>query len=133
MKGRVGPKGDTGKSAYDIAKALDSSLTTEELFIKSLKGEMGPIGPIGPKGENGTPGAIGPEGPRGLQGNPGPQGPAGKSAYDIWIEEGNHGTKADFLNSLKAQAPAASSSETTTPTPNFGTPGAPVGGNIGHL
>lgn len=133
MKGQVGPKGDTGKSAYDIAKALDSSLTTEELFIKSLKGEMGPIGPIGPKGENGTPGAIGPEGPRGLQGNPGPQGPAGKSAYDIWIEEGNHGTKADFLNSLKAQAPAASSSETTTPTPNFGTPGAPVGGNIGHL
>ena len=94
--GQPGPKGDTGKSAYDIAKALDSSLTTEELFIKSLKGEMGPIGPVGPQG------------PQGIQG---PQGPAGKSAYDIWKEAGNQGSKEDFLNSLKANA------HTTPPTP----------------
>lgn len=181
--GQPGPKGDTGKSAFDIARALDSSLTTEELFIKSLKGDAGPIGPQGlqgiqgipgekgangesafeiakkldayfyltdeesfiedlkgrpgregepgPEGPRGEDGLMGPEGPTGPQGNPGPQGPAGKSAYDIWLEEGNRGTKADFLNSLKA--PAASSSETTTPTPNFGTPGSPGGGNIVHL
>ena len=29
------------------------------------------------------------------------QGEAGKSAYDLWIEEGNEGTVADFLASLK--------------------------------
>lgn len=182
--GQPGPKGDTGKSAYDIAKALDSSLTTEELFIKSLKGEMGPIGPVGPQGpigltgpagergpagpqgiqgaqgipgekgergesafeiakkldayfyltdeesfiedlkgrpgqdgpqgptgERGEDGLMGPVGPQGPQGIPGPQGPAGKSAYDIWKEAGNQGSKEDFLNSLKAN------SHTTPPTP----------------
>lgn len=186
--GQPGPKGDTGKSAYDIAKALDSSLTTEELFIKSLKGEMGPIGPVGPQGpigltgpagergpagpqglqgaqgipgekgapgesafeiakkldayfyltdeesfiedlkgrpgqdgpqgpagERGEDGLMGPEGPQGPQGIPGPQGPAGKSAYDIWKEAGNQGSKEDFLNSLKANAHAAPSPPTTVP------------------
>lgn len=186
--GQPGPKGDTGKSAYDIAKALDSSLTTEELFIKSLKGEMGPIGPVGPQGpigltgpagergpagpqgiqgaqgipgEKGAPGEsafeiakkldayfyltdeesfiedlkgrpgqdgpqgpegprgedglMGPEGPQGPQGNPGPQGPAGKSAYDIWKEAGNQGSKEDFLNSLKANAHTTPSQPTTVP------------------
>lgn len=186
--GQPGPKGDTGKSAYDIAKALDSSLTTEELFIKSLKGEMGPIGPVGPQGpigltgpagergpagpqgiqgaqgipgekgergesafeiakkldayfyltdeesfiedlkgrpgqdgpqgpagERGEDGLMGPEGPQGPQGIPGPQGPAGKSAYDIWKEAGNQGSKEDFLNSLKANAHAAPAPPTTVP------------------
>ena len=186
--GQPGPKGDTGKSAYDIAKALDSSLTTEELFIKSLKGEMGPIGPVGPQGpigltgpvgergpagpqglqgaqgipgEKGAPGEsafeiakkldayfyltdeesfiedlkgrpgqdgpqgpegprgedgqMGPEGPQGPQGIQGPQGPAGKSAYDIWKEAGNQGSKEDFLNSLKANAHTAPSPPTTVP------------------
>lgn len=32
----------------------------------------------------------------------------GKSAYEIWLELGNSGTKTDFINSLKAQ-PAAQS------------------------
>lgn len=186
--GQPGPKGDTGKSAYDIAKALDSSLTTEELFIKSLKGEMGPIGPVGPqgpigltgpagergpagpqgiqglqgipgekgergesafeiakkldayfyltdeesfiedlkgrpgqdgpqgpegpRGEDGLMGPVGPQGPQGIQG---PQGPAGKSAYDIWKEAGNQGSKEDFLNSLKANAHTAPPTPTTVP------------------
>lgn len=122
--GQPGPKGDTGKSAYDIAKALDSSLTTEELFIKSLKGEMGPIGPVGPQGpigltgpagERGEDGLMGPEGPQGPQGIPGPQGPAGKSAYDIWKEAGNQGSKEDFLNSLKANAHTTPAPPTTVP------------------
>lgn len=216
--GQPGPKGDTGKSAYDIAKALDSSLTTEELFIKSLKGEMGPIGPVGPQGpigltgpagergpqgipgpqgptgpagpqgdkgepgiqgergpagpqgiqglqgipgekgapgesafeiakkldayfyltdeesfiedlkgrpgqdgpqgpagERGEDGLMGPEGPRGPQGPQGPQGPAGKSAYDIWKEAGNQGSKEDFLNSLKANAQKTPPTPTTVP------------------
>ena len=29
------------------------------------------------------------------------EGQNGKSAYEIWLEEGNTGTKDDFLNSLK--------------------------------
>lgn len=110
--GQPGPKGDTGKSAYDIAKALDSSLTTEELFIKSLKGEMGPIGPVGPQGPIGLTGPAGERGPAGPQGL---QGPAGKSAYDIWKEAGNQGSKEDFLNSLKANAHTAPAPPTTVP------------------
>ena len=94
MKGKVGPKGDKGDP-----------------------GPMGPAGPKGDKGDDGIPGTPGPQGERGLPGNPGkdgkegPQGPAGKSAYDIWKEAGNQGSKEDFLNSLKANA------HTTPPTP----------------
>ena len=29
------------------------------------------------------------------------EGQNGKSAYEIWLEEGNTGTRDDFLNSLK--------------------------------
>ena len=61
---------------------------------------MGPIGPVGPQG------------PQGIQG---PQGPAGKSAYDIWKEAGNQGSKEDFLNSLKANTHTAPSPPTTVP------------------
>ena len=135
LQGIPGEKGANGESAFEIAKKLDAYfyLTDEESFIEDLKGRPGREGEPGPEGPRGEDGLMGPEGPTGPQGNPGPQGPAGKSAYDIWLEEGNRGTKADFLNSLKA--PAASSSETTTPTPNFGTPGSPGGGggNIVHL
>ena len=135
IQGIPGEKGANGESAFEIAKKLDAYfyLTDEESFIEDLKGQPGREGQPGPEGPRGEDGLMGPEGPTGPQGVPGPQGPAGKSAYDIWLEEGNHGSKTDFLNSLKATTPAASSSETTTPTPNFGTPGAPVGGNIGHL
>lgn len=31
------------------------------------------------------------------------EGAAGKSAYELWIESGNSGTREDFLNSLKGQ------------------------------
>lgn len=32
----------------------------------------------------------------------GPQGPEGKSAYQVWLEEGNIGTEQDFFTSLSA-------------------------------
>lgn len=44
--------------------------------------------------------AQGEKGDAGLQGIP---GPAGASAYEIWLEEGNQGTKADFIASLKGE------------------------------
>lgn len=33
-------------------------------------------------------------------GGTGPQGPEGKSAYQIWLDEGNIGSEQDFLDSL---------------------------------
>lgn len=38
---------------------------------------------------------------RGLDGEDGKDGADGKSAYDLWLEEGNEGSVADFLGSLK--------------------------------
>ena len=35
-----------------------------------------------------------------IQGPEGAEGPQGLSAYEIWLEEGNNGTKQDFLDSL---------------------------------
>ena len=32
----------------------------------------------------------------------GPRGKSGKSAYEIWLEQGNSGTESDFLGSLAA-------------------------------
>ena len=31
-------------------------------------------------------------------------GPPGKSAYQIWLENGNEGTEQDFLDSLKGES-----------------------------
>ena len=31
----------------------------------------------------------------------GPQGPVGKSAYQVWLDQGNEGTELDFLDSLQ--------------------------------
>lgn len=74
----IGPKGEPG--------------------IQGPQGEPGPIGPQGLKGD------TGPQGPQGLQGEPGPkgeQGLNGKSAYQIWIDEGNVGSEYDFIKSLE--------------------------------
>lgn len=43
-----------------------------------------------------------PKGEKGDDGERGFTGADGKSAYQVWLEEGNEGTEADFLNSLKA-------------------------------
>ena len=116
-QGIPGEKGAPGESAFEIAKKLDAYfyLTDEESFIEDLKGRPGQDGPQGPEGPRGEDGLMGPEGPQGPQGIQGPQGPAGKSAYDIWKEAGNQGSKEDFLNSLKANAHTTPSPPTTVP------------------
>ena len=116
-QGIPGEKGERGESAFEIAKKLDAYfyLTDEESFIEDLKGRPGQDGQPGPEGPRGEDGLMGPEGPQGPQGIQGPQGPAGKSAYDIWKEAGNQGSKEDFLNSLKANTHAAPSPPTTVP------------------
>lgn len=34
-------------------------------------------------------------------GPPGPQGEIGKSAYEVWLDQGNTGSEQDFLQSLE--------------------------------
>nr|VFJ58546.1 MAG: Collagen triple helix repeat-containing protein [Candidatus Kentron sp. FW] len=54
----------------------------------------GPEGKPGEKGESGAPG---------FNGQDGADGADGKSAYQVWLEAGNTGTKADFIASLKGE------------------------------
>ena len=72
----------------------------------SIAGPQGPIGLTGPAGTNGTNGvngANGPQGPQGIAGINGTNGQDGLSAYQIWLNAGNIGTEAQFLNSLQGQ------------------------------
>lgn len=73
---KVGPKGEDGKSAYEIA-VEHGYVGTEEEWLESLKGEDGKPGP---KGEDGEPGAKGEDGEPGPEGPEGPQGPPGSDA-----------------------------------------------------
>ena len=108
IKGPKGDKGDNGAPGP-----------------QGNPGPQGLQGPKGDKGDNGAPGPEGPRGPQGLQGAQGaqgmmgpvgptgergpvgptgatgPKGDAGKSAYQIWLDQGNEGNEADFLNSFK--------------------------------
>ena len=61
----------------------------------SCAGEQGPQGPQGIQG---------PAGPEGEQGLAGKDGADGLSAYQIWLDEGNTGTEADFLANLQGPA-----------------------------
>jgi hypothetical protein len=106
--GSQGPKGDPGKSAYQVA--VDNGFVgTEPEWLASLKGEPGPAGQNGADGQQGPkgdPGEQGERGEQGIQGEPGPageQGPkgdTGASAYQVWLDEGNTGSEQDFLDSL---------------------------------
>ncbi|KRM29194.1 hypothetical protein FC91_GL001018 [Schleiferilactobacillus harbinensis DSM 16991] len=87
-----GPKGDDGRSAYQVW--LDAGHTgTEEDYLTSLKGATG------------APGA------KGDTGDTGPAGPAGESAYQVWLDAGHTGTQDDFLATLKG----ADGKDGTTP------------------
>ena len=131
LDGVKGERGADGKSAYQVW--LDQGNTgTEQEFLNSLQGEQGPQGIRGPAGPAGPEGPAGPTGPkgadgtvefdeltpeqieelRGPQGEQGPTGPAGptgatgadgKSAYQVWLDQGNTGTEQDFLNSLEGE------------------------------
>lgn len=86
---RVGPKGEDGKSAYEVA-VEEGFVGTVEEWLASLKGEdgepgqqgepgpQGAQGPQGEKGETGAIGATGPQGPQGEKGEKGDTGPQGE-------------------------------------------------------
>ena len=78
--GEKGAKGDTGESAFEIAKRLGlTNKDNETAWIESLKGEKGDQGPKGDKGETG---ATGP------QGNPGTPGKDGVGIDNITLSNG---------------------------------------------
>ena len=131
--GAAGAAGAAGKSAYQVW--LDQGNEgSEQDFLDSLVGPQGPQGAKGDKGDTGATGATGPQGPQGQQGiqgetgATGPQGDkgdtgatgatgaTGKSAYQSWLDQGNTGTEADFIASLKGatgpQGPKGDTGET---------------------
>lgn len=103
---------------FDNASDLPATGSVDKLYViktpKSLKiwdgtsyvyaGNPGPIGPTG---------ATGPTGPTGATGA---TGPAGDSAYQVWLDEGNTGTEADFLYSLIGPTGPAGSDGVGVPT-----------------
>ena len=94
--GTNGQDGIDGKSAYQIW--LDNGNTgTEADFLTWLKGKDGT------NGLNGKDGANGKDGKDGTNGTNGQDGIDGKSAYQIWLDNGNTGTEADFLIWLKGK------------------------------
>lgn len=97
--GATGPKGDNGKSTYQIA--VDGGFKgSEQEWLASLKGEKGDPGQdgaIGPKGDQGEPGQDGQDGATGPKGDP------GKSAYDYAVEGGYQGTEEEFAKSVAGE------------------------------
>lgn len=94
--GEAGPKGDTGPAG--------PKGDTGEAGPKGNKGDTGEAGPQGPKGDTGEAGPKGDKGDTGEAGKPGEDGVDGvdgKSAYQIWLDNGNTGSINDFLESLK--------------------------------
>lgn len=115
----LGQKGDRGKSAYEVA-VDEGFVGTESAWLESLKGADGTSVTI--LGTLANEAALPPTGDTGdayIIGNDlyvwnptlsdwqnvgpirGPQGIPGKSAYEIWLENGNVGSESTFLASLK--------------------------------
>ncbi len=82
-----------------IAILAASAIST----VASMQLAIGPQGPKGDKGDTGAQGLTGLSGTDGVDGKDGVNGTDGldgKSAYQIWLEQGNVGTEQDFLDSL---------------------------------
>ena len=104
VKGEKGDKGEDGKSAYQIW--LDNGNTGSHAdFLEWLKGEQGAPGKDGQNGVDGKDGANGKDGINGVDGKDGvngKDGADGKSAYQVWLDNGNTGSESDFLEWLRA-------------------------------
>ena len=85
--GQDGMDGMDGASAYQIWLNAGNSGTMQD-FLDSLVGPAGAMGAMGAAGRDGTDGIDGTD------------GADGDSAYQIWLDNGNHGTMQDFLDSL---------------------------------
>ena len=113
-QGEQGPQGEPGAAGADGLSAYQIWLNaghtgTEEEFLASLQGPQGEQGEQGPQGDPGV--GV----PQTLtiigtaltisDGNtvnlPTVGGTNGLSAYEVWLQQGNTGTEADFLASLQ--------------------------------
>lgn len=116
-----------------------------DLVGTPVQGPAGPRGPAGPAGTNGTDGVDGINGINGLDGRDGANGVDGrdgvdghdgidgddgldgKSAYELWLEQGNSGTVMDFLAALVGeqgeQGPEGPASTVPGPKGDAGTQG----------
>ena len=105
IQGEKGEKGDSGvhilSAGETIADAPDdvdvvidpngeADVSMSVMYVRDKDGNLVPVQTI--------------RGPQGVQGNTGEQGADGKSAYELWLDQGNSGTVADFLNSLKGES-----------------------------
>lgn len=98
FKNLKGPKGDKGETGATGATGPQGA--------QGPKGDTGATGSQGPKGDKGETGATGPQGEKGETGAQGATGATGKSAYQSWLDQGNTGTEADFIASLKGETGA---------------------------
>ena len=111
--GANGTNGIDGKDGY--TPILGVAKDTDGVYYWTLDGEWlldaegnklrvtGRDGKDGVDGEDGKDGVDGEDGKDGVDGEDGKDGQDGKSAYQIWLDNGNTGTQADFLNWLKGQ------------------------------
>lgn len=90
-----------------LEEDLENKVATD--YFKGEKGDTGDKGDTGAKGDPFTyedfteEQLAGLKGQKGDPGTNGSNGLDGKSAYQIWIDEGNSGTEQDFLDSLKGE------------------------------
>ncbi|MCC5928189.1 MAG: tail fiber domain-containing protein, partial [Cyclobacteriaceae bacterium] len=89
-EGPQGPRGETGPEGPQ-----------GEMGLMGLEGPMGPEGTQGIAGPPGPQGEAGSQGPAGNPGIAGEPGPEGISAYQVWLNLGNRGSEAVFIDSLK--------------------------------
>lgn len=104
-----GPKGNDGRGlefkwqGTQLGVRYEGQINYTYIDLKGAKGDKGD------KGDPGVPGVPGNDGNDGASikgdiGPPGPQGPIGpdgRSAYQVWLDNGNSGTVAQYLSSLK--------------------------------
>jgi hypothetical protein len=94
---------NTDQTIDGVKTFLDSPVVPDAMASNQAvsKGQLDAVELLpGPQGEQGLPGADGEQGPQGIQGDPGIDG---KSAYQIWIDNGNTGTEEAFLLSLAGE------------------------------
>lgn len=86
-----------------VIAILAASVISTVASMQLARGPQGEQGPEGPRGLKGSQGETGPQGLEGLPGTDGSNGTDGKSAYQIWLDEGNVGKELDFLESLTGE------------------------------
>jgi hypothetical protein len=96
IQGVAGPAGADGPQGVQGPQGADGPQGPQ-----GIQGDQGIEGPAGPQGIQGIQGPQGDQGVAGPQGSAGADGDDGLSAYQVWLNEGNSGSEAVFLDSLR--------------------------------